>query len=62
MNLDHEALSQIDTKTLLAEIAYRAENFSKYKIVQGMFNSFQDYDGVDWVIKIQKRHIQEVKK
>lgn len=55
VNVEYEALSQIDTKTLLAELAFRAENFSKYKILQGKFNSFQDYDGQDWIIKIEKR-------
>ena len=55
MNAEYEALSQIDTKTLLAELAFRAENFGKYKILQGKFNSFQDYDGEDWIIKIEKR-------
>lgn len=55
VNAEYEALSQIDTKTLLAELALRADNFGKYKILKGKFNSFQDYDGQDWIIKIEKR-------
>lgn len=48
-------LSKIDTETLLAELAYRTENFSKYKLLEGKFNSFKDYDGVDWAVKLENR-------
>ncbi len=45
----------IDTQTLLAELAYRTENFSKYKLLEGKFNSFKDYDGMEWAIKLENR-------
>lgn len=54
MNTDYEVLSQIDTETLLSELAYRTANFSKYKLLEGKFNSFKDYDGHDWAVKLLK--------
>jgi hypothetical protein len=55
INLEYEALSKIDTETLLGELAYRTENFRKYKLLEGKFNSFKDYDGVEWAVKLEKR-------
>ena len=55
INIEYEALSKIDTETLLGELAYRTENFSKYKLLEGKFNSFKDYDGVEWAVKLENR-------
>lgn len=58
VSVKYESLINIDTKTLLSELAFRSENFSKYKILQGKFNFFQDYNGQDWIMKIEKRVIE----
>lgn len=55
MNPDYAILSKIDTETLLAELAYRTENFSKYKLLESKFNSFKDYDDIEWVVKLERR-------
>lgn len=58
VNVDYEALSNIPTETLLAELAYRTDNFSKYKLLEGKYNSFQDYDGNDWAVKLDNRGLR----
>lgn len=55
INLEYEALSKIDTETLLGELAYRIENFGKYKLLEGKYNSFNDYDGEPWAVKFERR-------
>ncbi len=54
INTDYEILSKIDTDTLLGELAFRCENFSKYNLLEGKYNSFKDYDGVEWVVKFER--------
>lgn len=58
MNHDYEILSKIDTETLLAELAFRTESFSKYNLLEGKFNSFKDYDGIDWAVKLERRIVE----
>lgn len=55
INVEYEALSNIPTETLLAELAYRTENFSRYRLLEGKFCSFHDYDGNDWAVKLENR-------
>ncbi len=55
VNTEYALLSTIDTETLLGELAYRTENFSKYKLLAGKFNSFKDYDGQEWSVKFENR-------
>jgi hypothetical protein len=55
VHITHSIISKIDTETLLAELAYRTENFSKYQLLEGKFNSFRDYDGQEWAVKLENR-------
>lgn len=55
VNIEYAALSEMSTETLLQELAWRTENLSKYNLLEGVYNSFKDCDGVEWTVKLNNR-------
>ena len=55
MNIKYEQLSQMTNEDLLQELVHRMENFSKYKLLMGKWNSFEACDGEQFAVKIEKR-------
>lgn len=56
INIKYKQLSEMTNSDLLQELVHRMENFSKYNILMGKWNSFKDCDDqeTEYVIKIEK--------
>jgi hypothetical protein len=57
MNVIYEQLSQMSNEDLLGELLHRMENFSKYKLLMGKWNSFESCDGESFAVKIERREV-----
>lgn len=56
LNIKYEQLSTMSNTDLLQELVHRMENFSKYQLLMGKWNSFLDCDDdqTAYAIKIIK--------
>lgn len=57
INLNISALRDMSNEEILQELIHRMDNFSKYNLLLGKWNSFEACDGESFAIKIERREV-----